>query len=68
MENAMGQELSPGQAKLVEAYQTLAVTLRDQGEDLAPFEKRNAIKAMAALWQVLNGLDLDPPQIYDLGG
>jgi hypothetical protein len=37
---------------------------RDQ---LSPFEERNAIKAFAALWQVMNGLDMDPGQVYDLG-
>jgi hypothetical protein len=38
-----------------------------QSNDLAPFERRNALKAVAALWQVANGLDMDPGQIYDIG-
>ena len=28
---------------------------------------RNATKALAALWQVMNGLDMDPGQLYDVG-
>jgi hypothetical protein len=36
-------------------------------DELAPYEERNATKAFAALWQVMNGLDMDPGQVYDLG-
>ena len=36
-------------------------------DELAPFEHRNGLKALAALWQVMNGLDLDPGQVYHLG-
>jgi hypothetical protein len=25
------------------------------------------LKAVAALWQVVNGLDLDPGQLYEIG-
>jgi hypothetical protein len=41
--------------------------LQEHRGDLAPFEERNALKALAALWQVANGLDLDPGQLYDVG-
>jgi hypothetical protein len=34
---------------------------------MAPFVRRNTLKAVAALWQVANGLDLDPGQIYEIG-
>ncbi|MGH2789910.1 MAG: hypothetical protein ACRDJ0_02860 [Actinomycetota bacterium] len=59
--------LNRAQMALVEAYNTLAGTLEDSADDLEPFEQRNALKALAALWQVMNGLDLDPGQLYDLG-
>lgn len=59
--------LSQPQLALVECYEKLAAVLRDHREELAPFEERNAIRALAALWQVMNGLDLDPGQVYDLG-
>jgi hypothetical protein len=66
MKNAMGVGLSESERTLVECYQGLVRVLKD-GKDLAPFERRNALKAVAALWQVVNGLDLDPGNIYEIG-
>ena len=66
MKNVMGVELTDSERSLVECYQGLVRVLKD-GKDLAPFERRNALKAVAALWQVANGLDLDPGNIYDIG-
>ncbi|TMD22489.1 MAG: hypothetical protein E6I99_09860 [Chloroflexi bacterium] len=66
MKNLMGAELSESERSLVECYQGLVRVLND-GKDLAPFERRNALKAVAALWQVVNGLDLDPGNIYEIG-
>jgi hypothetical protein len=63
----MTVELNEAERKLVECYRTLAGLLETQRDQLAPFEERNAIKALAALWQVANGLDQDPGQVYDLG-
>jgi len=59
--------LNDAELALVEAYNTLAKTLDESGDDLEPFERRNALKAVAALWQVMNGLDLDPGHLYDIG-
>lgn len=67
MKNAVGQELNAAQAELVECYDRLARVLADERDRLAPFEHRNALKALAALWQVTNGLDTDRGQIYHLG-
>ena len=66
MRNAMGVELSESERILVECYQGLVRVLKDS-KDLAPFERRNALKAVAALWQVVNGLDLDPGNLYEIG-
>ena len=66
MKNVMGVELSDSERSVVECYQSLVRVLKD-GNDLAPFERRNALKAVAALWQVVNGLDLDPGNIYEIG-
>ena len=66
MKNAMGVELSESERTLVECYQGLVRVLKDS-KDLAPFERRNALKAVAALWQVINGLDLDPGHLYEIG-
>lgn len=67
MENAMGGTLGPAQSELVECYDKLVRVLAERGEELAPFEERNALKALAALWQIANGLDMDRGQLYDLG-
>jgi hypothetical protein len=67
MQNHMGDELSEAEGKLVDLYRQLASVLEMHGEDMAPFERRNALKALAALWQVMNGLDMDPGHVYDVG-
>jgi len=67
MENVTGAELNEAERKLVDCYRVLSNVLMGHGDVLAPFEERNATKALAALWQVMNGLDLDPGQVYDLG-
>jgi hypothetical protein len=60
-------ELNQAEAKLVDCYRSLETVLREHSDQLAPFAQRNSIKALAALWQVMNGLDQDPGQLYDLG-
>ena len=67
MQNHMGAELTEAEGRLVDCYRRLAGTLEMHGDELAPFEQRNSLKALAALWQVMNGLDMDPGQIYNLG-
>jgi hypothetical protein len=67
MMNVVGDELNEAQEKLVEAYRLLCNVLMGHREELAPYEERGATKALASLWQVMNGLDMDPGQIYDLG-
>ena len=63
----MSMELTEAERALVECYRTLAGVLETQRHHLAPFAERNATKALAALWQVMNGLDQDPGQVYELG-
>ena len=67
MQNAIGQELNPAQAGLVECFDQLASLLAERANELAPFEQRNALKALAALWQIANGLDMDRGHLYHLG-
>ena len=67
MQNAIGQDLNPAQTELMECYDRLARLLGDKDAELAAFERRNALKALGALWQVANGLDMDRGQIYHLG-
>jgi hypothetical protein len=63
----MDVELSEAEGMLVDVYRQLARIIEMHDDELAPFEKRNALKALAALWQVMNGLDMDPGQLYHLG-
>jgi hypothetical protein len=63
----MTMELNEAQRTLVGCYKSLATVLEDHRDQLAPFEERNAIKALGALWQIANGLDQDPGQVYELG-
>ena len=46
---------------LVDCYERLLAIVRD--EELEPFQRRNALKALAALWQVVNGIlpHAEPP-------
>jgi hypothetical protein len=60
-------DLNTAETKLVECYGTLAEVVKHRRDELAPFEERNATKALAALWQIMNGLDQEPGQVYDLG-
>ena len=67
MQNALGQDLNQAQAELIDCYDKLARVLGERRDELDPFEERNALKALAALWQVQNGLDMDRGQLYHLG-
>ncbi|MEA2460497.1 MAG: hypothetical protein QOH90_674 [Actinomycetota bacterium] len=67
MRNATEVDLNPAQTEWIDCYNKLVHILGDHRTELAPFEERNALKALAALWQVANGLDMDPGQIYHLG-
>ncbi len=60
-------ELNEAQRALVGCYRTLERVLGEERAQLSPFEERNAIKALGALWQVMNGLDQNPGQLYDVG-
>jgi hypothetical protein len=66
MKNQMGVELTEAEQEIADCYRRLVEILKK--DDLAPFERRNALKAVAALWQVMNGVDLDPGQLYEIGG
>lgn len=60
-------ELSVGERRLIASYEELVSTLREHCDELPPYAERNAIKALAALWQVANGAQQRPGQIYDAG-
>jgi hypothetical protein len=60
-------EISESERELLELYARLHALLAEHGEELPPFARRNAVKALAALWQVANGVGAQPGQVYDVG-
>ena len=63
----MKTQRSSGEEAVVRCYEDLRRALEEHGGELPPFVERNALKALAALWQVANGLDAAPEQLYELG-
>jgi hypothetical protein len=60
-------DITRGERELLELYEQLHGILEQHGDELPPFARRNAVKALAALWQVANGLGAQPGQVYDVG-
>ena len=61
----LGQPLTEQEQELLAIYEALKkLAARD---DLAPAVARNTRKALAALWQATNDLNLQFEQLYDLG-
>jgi hypothetical protein len=61
----LGQALSEDERELLAAYEALKrLAAKD---DLPPCAARNVRRALAAMWQVTNDLDLQFEQLYDLG-
>ena len=60
-------ELTAGEHALIECYESLARVLEESRDELPPYAERNAIKALAALWQVANGAGLQPGHVYEIG-
>jgi hypothetical protein len=61
-------EVTPGEQQILDCYEQLRATLAEHGDELPPFVQRNAVKALAALWQVANGEGTQPGQVYDVEG
>lgn len=59
--------LSDAEQKLVDCYHSLASVLSEHRGELAPYQERNALKALAAMWQIMNGLDMEPDQLFHMG-
>ena len=61
----LGRTLSESEVEFARIYRelkTLAVR-----QDLPPCAERNVKKALACLWQVVNDLDPEFEQLYELG-
>ncbi len=50
------EELMILDAETLALANAIEAVLEEHGEELPPFARRNAVKALAALWQVANGL------------
>jgi hypothetical protein len=61
----LGRPLSATDEQLLALYTSLKAMAADS--DLPPCAERNVKKALACMWQVVNDLDLEFEQIYDLG-
>ena len=61
----LGNQLTAAERDTLAAYEALkALAERD---DLPPCAARNVRKALAAMWQAANDLDLRFKQLYDFG-
>jgi hypothetical protein len=61
----LGAQMTAAEQDAMAAYTALkALAAR---EDLPPCAASNVRKALAAMWQVTNDLDLQFEQLYDLG-
>ena len=61
----MGRPLTGTEVQLAQIYGDLKTMAAR--EDLPPCVERNVKKALACMWQVMNDLDLEFEQLYDLG-
>ena len=61
----LGRPMSETEAQMARLYADLkGLAARD---DLPPCAERNVKKALACMWQVMNDLDLEFEQLYDVG-
>jgi hypothetical protein len=61
----LGRPLSEQEEELLRVYEALKALAARQ--DLPPCAARNVRRALAAMWQVTNDLDLQFEQLFDLG-
>jgi hypothetical protein len=61
----LGQECTKAEQDLLHAYQVLKQVA--ERNDLPPCAASNVRKALAAMWQATNDLDLQFEQVYNLG-
>ena len=66
MRNRLGVELSEPEEELVGVYESMRRLVDERRGELAPYQERNALKALSCLWQIVNGLDMEPGQLYHL--
>ena len=61
----LGKPLTEQEQALLQVYQALKLLAAQ--DDLPPCAARNVRKALSAMWQATNDLDLQFEQLYDVG-
>lgn len=61
----LNRPVTDSDARLLELYRSLKTVAADP--DLVPCVERNVKKALACMWQVVNDLNLEFEQLYDVG-
>lgn len=61
----LGRPISGTEADVLRLYRELKTLAARQ--DLPPCAERNVKKALACMWQVVNDLNLEFEQLYDVG-
>ena len=61
----LGKPIAESDAQMLRVYRELKDIAGRA--DLPPCTERNVKKALACMWQVVNDLDLEFEQLYDLG-
>ena len=65
MKDLLGNEASEIETEVARLYEDLRkLATRD---DAPPCVQRNARKALSCFWQLMNDLDLECGQLYDIG-
>jgi hypothetical protein len=64
-QDLLGHELTDTEARLARIYGELKALAGQT--DLPPCAEHNVKKALACMWQVVNDLDLEFEQLYDVG-
>lgn len=59
-----GGQMTEAEARVKEVYEALKELSRDE----APCVAKNAQRALAVVWQIMNDLGLECEQLYDYGG
>lgn len=65
MNDLLGHPISESDARFLEIYRDLKEMAART--DLPPCAERNVKKALACMWQVVNDLNLEFEQLYDVG-
>jgi hypothetical protein len=67
VKNHLGVEMTGPEEELVAIYDSMHRLVSERRRELAPYQERNALKALSCLWQIMNGLDMEPEQLYHIG-